>query len=434
MAISGCSDSTVPLNTPVDSPTSVNPREVPFVTVEHGPAPGEAEVSWWIVNWSTFPIEEYQVACSIEGPITDANWDAARIIGHFPQRKGQVLYREIFGKAEELVQGTTTWIAVRARDAMGNLSRLNESHRLTLTTEWWIEGRVLDLWGNPIEGSTVTSPHTGGTALTDFNGAYRVGPFRDIDTIGLVADGVTPNGSWYGLAREPIRNRSGLTAVPNQDFSLIPRNTIDPYCVLPDNEFLTYLRRMTFTGFIGNSSFTTILHRWDHYPLTVYIPPLVNDAGVHFDDGVYAALLIWNNAMGEDYLVRTDRNDGADIEFHYEEMQNFYGKTSLLLPSGPGTGLNLVIPEKMRISLNTVLPDLRNVTEISLHEFGHSLGLYNHSDCSAPGYLMKIAGGFGSLSREEPVHLDERRAVAAVRYLPQGQDMSMYWIDEPRGP
>ena len=191
---------------------------------------------------------------------------------------------------------------------------------------------------------------------------------------------------------------------------------------------------MTFTGFIGNSSFTTILHRWDHYPLTVYIPPLVNDAGVHFDDGVFAALLIWNNAMGEDYFVRTDRNDVADIEFHYEEMQNFYGKTSLLLPSGPGTGLNLVIPEKMRITLNPVLPDLRNVTEISLHEFGHSLGLYNHSDCSAPGYLMKIAGGFGSLSREEPVHLDERRAVAAVRYLPQGQDMSMYWIDEPRGP
>ena len=91
--------------------------------------------------------------------------------------------------------------------------------------------------------------------------------------------------------------------------------------------------------------------------------------------------------------------------------------------------LGRVIPKKMVVFINPVLPDLKTVAEISLHELGHTLGLYNHADCPAAGYLMKIAGGFGSLDREDPIHLDELRAVAAIRYLPQGQDMSKYRID-----
>ncbi len=50
---------------------------------------------------------------------------------------------------------------VRALDEEGNLSRLKESPRFTLTTAWWIEGRVLDLRGNPVEGIAVNAALTG---------------------------------------------------------------------------------------------------------------------------------------------------------------------------------------------------------------------------------------------------------------------------------
>ncbi len=72
---------------------------------------------------------------------------------------------------------------------------------------------------------------------------------------------------------------------------------------------------------------------------------------------------------------------------------------------------------------------LPGVAEVSLHELGHTLGLLNHSDCYVPEYLMVIAGGFGALDRNEPIHLDERRAVECIRYLPQGQDISRYRVD-----
>ena len=434
LAFAACSDSTAPRNTLVDAPISTNPREVPFVSMEHGPEPGEAEVSWWIVNWATFPIAEYQVAFSYEGPITEANWNEARILGTFPHRRNQVLFREVFGDADGLVQGETTWIAVRALDISGNLSHLKESPHLTLTTEWWIEGHVLDLSGNPIHEAVVLSPHTNRTALSDVEGFYRVGPFRNIDSIELETDGATPMGSWYGCTRKPVRTLPGRALVDHQDFLLFSRHTLDPDCVIPDNDFLTYLRHMSLTTTINNDPGTNILHRWDRYPIKVFIPTFMNDDGVQMDEAALVALLLWNDAMGEEYFTRTDRVEDADIEFVFEEMTNFYGNVSLVLPVGPGSDLGRVVPEKMEITISPRLPSPSQVAGVSLHELGHSLGLFTHSKCDVPGYLMKTAGGLGALDRSEPIHPDERRAVKCIRYLPQGQDMSLYHPVEGSSP
>ncbi|MEN8008571.1 MAG: hypothetical protein ABFS42_16300 [Candidatus Krumholzibacteriota bacterium] len=428
-SFSGCSDSTAPQNTPVDSSPSCNLREVPLVNLEHSPHPGEVEVSWWIISWATIPIEEYQVAFSLDGPITEANWDQARILGQYPHRKGQVVFRELFGATDGMVQGTETWFAVRARDIMGNLTPLKESPRLVTTTEWWVEGRVRDSKERTIAGILVRSPPTGATALSDPDGAFRLGPFRNIDRIKLVAEDGSSGQEWYGFTSGPIWNRSGSAGVTEHDIFLIPRQSIEPACILHHNEFLTYLRFMTFTSARDDIPRASILHRWDHYPLTVFIPPRVNDAGVRLDDGALAALLVWNDVMGEEYFVRTDQRAGADIEFEFEEMQIFYGKVSLLLPAYTGAKLGRVIPEKMRVSINPVLPDFQKVTEVALHELGHTLGLIVHATCPAPGYIMGIVGGFGALDRAEPIHLDERRAVEYIRYLPQGQDMNRYHLE-----
>ena len=430
----GCSDSTAPPNTPIDTPISFTPREVPFVTVGHGTEPGEAEVSWWIVSWATFPIAEYRVAFSHEGPITEANWNEADILGTYPQRKGQVLYREVFGGSDGLSQGATIWIAVRARDTQGNLSSLKESPRLTLSTEWWIEGHVLDLSGAPIHEAVVISTFTGRTAISDMAGFYRAGPFRSIDFIIMETDGTTPGGSWYGYTRKPVRTLPGRALLDGQDFILFSRHTLDPDCVIPDPDFLTYLRHMSLTTTINNDPRTNILHRWDQYPIKVFIPTAVNDDGVRMDEAALIALLLWNNALGEEYFVRTEQIDDADIDFVFEEMTNFYGLVSLVLPAGPGTDLGRVVPEKMAISINPRLPSANQVAGVSLHELGHSLGLYTHPKCEVPDYLMRTAGGLGALDRSEPIHPDELRAIKCIRYLPQGQDMSLYHPVKVPGP
>lgn len=428
LVFSSCSDATAPGNLPTPDPESHHPRGVPFVTVDHGPLPGEVEVSWWIVNWSTHPILEYRVALSYAGPITEDNWASAEILGRFPQRKGQVAYRECFGEASDLIQGAAAWIAVRALDDQGNLSRLKESHWFTLTTAWWIEGRATDLRGHPVSGISINSPLTGHATVTDPMGNYRVGPIRSIDVVDLDADDISPASSWYGMTSSFIRSRRGVEVVSNQDFVLLHRNHLDPYCQLPDNEFLTYLRDMTYTSVRSLNHGSPNLWRWDHYPLKVFIPAQVNGAGVAMGEAAAAALALWNGIMGEDYFVRTESQEEAHIEFSFPEMDNHYGLATLLEPTGPGAHLGRVIPRKMGVAINPVLPDFETVTETSLHELGHTLGLYAHAGCSAPGYLMKVAGGFGALDRAEPIHPDEQRAVESIRYLPQGQDMALYRI------
>ena len=127
-----------------------------------------------------------------------------------------------------------------------------------------------------------------------------------------------------------------------------------------------------------------------------------------------------------DFLVRTTDEGSADIVFLFEHRSQNYGQTSLLLPAGKDLGE--VIPLKMQIWINTTtdLDDLPKVQGIALHEFGHTLGLFSHSDCSNVGHLMAVAGGSGAMNRVEPIHLDERRAIRAIRNIPQGANMANY--------
>ena len=425
----GCSESTTPVGTPIEAPVTYNPREVPFVRAGHGPLPGEVEISWMIVNWATFPIEEYQVAVSYEGPVTADNWDQALIVGRHPWHPGQVEFREEYGVDEGLIQGVTAWFAVRARDDKGNLSRLEQSPRLTLSSEWWIEGHVYDFAGIPIPEIQITSSLAGHTSWPDAEGLFRIGPFRNIDKIELVANDLDPGESWYGFIQHPLQILPGLALVTDHDFILIPRNTLDSRCTLPDNEFISYLRHMTFTTTRDNDPAASILHRWEHYPLRVFIPAFVNNDGVPMDEAALIALYLWNDAMGEEYFVRTNDRETANIEFIFEDREHHYGLVSLLSPAGGGAKLGRVIPEKMAVSIDTKLSTPTFVAEVSLHELGHTLGLLNHSDCYLPEYLMNISGGFGALGRDEPVHLDERRAVECIRYLPQGHDIGGYRVD-----
>ena len=150
-----------------------------------------------------------------------------------------------------------------------------------------------------------------------------------------------------------------------------------------------------------------------------------------------AALDFWNAQMRfdadglgiqeTDYLVLVAAEAEADIVFLFEERGQNYGEASLLVP-GPDEELGEVIPEKMQIWVNTTaVLDSLAIAGVALHEFGHTLGLFAHSECAlASEHLMLPAGGVPAFQRPVPIHLDERRAVRAIRNIPQAASLSDY--------
>ncbi len=67
-----------------------------------------------------------------------------------------------------------------------------------------------------------------------------------------------------------------------------------------------------------------------------------------------------------------------------------------------------------------------------MHELGHAMGLYEHVDVIPPGetYLMALSSA-GALDEgpENAVHVDEKRMLNAIRFLPQGVDMAGFRLE-----
>ena len=157
------------------------------------------------------------------------------------------------------------------------------------------------------------------------------------------------------------------------------------------------------------------------------------------EEASQAAMALWNSTMNSDadqlgitetpYFVRTTDEAEADIVFlfEYRPLVQGYGRVTLLLPAGPEVELGMVVPEKMQIWINTIdaLGNFESVEGVALHEFGHTLGMHVHSVCGVE-YLMEMGGGLGAMWRDDPIHLDERRAVRAIRNIPQGANMENY--------
>ena len=125
-------------------------------------------------------------------------------------------------------------------------------------------------------------------------------------------------------------------------------------------------------------------------------------------------------------LVETGSAATADVHFRWvTDAAAGYGEAVLELPAGGILGN--VLPERMRIEVETGLLTDTFFQEVVLHELGHALGLAEHYDpsCSAAGHLM-VYGASGNLSLAEPIHPDEVRAVRFVSRLHEGLDMAGY--------
>jgi len=410
---------------------SVIPPEVPNVLALPGPEPADVIVSWGWVTDAAFPLIDYTVAVSYDGPINAENWNESEILGSYTRVPGQVGDSRTYTETDHGMRpGERAWFAVRVRDDRQQLSPLTSNAVHDITWPWFLGGHVTDDVGLPLLGVIINSDGPGHSTNTDGSGYYLFDqPFRNIDSIRIA----TASPSWYDFVTPSI-SVDQVTTVEN--ITLINQYELGYDCW--GGEFLEYLRDMTRTQWVDGQPEHSLLYSWSEYPISVFIPPFFNQAGIDMEAACLAAMDFWNNVMSDDalqlgisetdYFVRTANESTADIVFLFEWRIQNYGAVSLLLPSGPDAHLGRVIPEKMQIWINTdVALDLFvEVQGVTLHEFGHTLGLLAHSECFGSEYLMSIIGGTGAMGRDNPVHLDERRAVRAIRNIPQAADMGDY--------
>ncbi|MEN8007379.1 MAG: hypothetical protein ABFS42_10215 [Candidatus Krumholzibacteriota bacterium] len=416
----------------VEEEASVVPPEVEGIRVLPGPDPADVELWWTRVTDANFPLVEYLVAISYTGPITEANWDQATILDRIVPVPDQIFYTQIYTEAQDGMRpGETAWFAVRVVDDKQQLSPLTSSFLHDITWPWYLGGYVYDDVGLPLLGVILDSSEGGYSSNTDADGYFLFDqPFRNIDAIRIG----TNSPSWYNFVTDPISVDQDTTFT---DITLITRYVLDETCY--GSDFLEYLRDVTRTRDAGGPPDDSRLMTWDQYPVSVFIPAGLNDAGIDMEECCRLAMAFWDSTMSfdaaglgiteTDYFVRTTDEAAADIVFVFDDQPALkYGETSLLLPDGLDDHLGSAFPEKMQIYINTTdaLWNSSLIQGVALHEFGHSLGIYSHPiQCTNTDYLMLLSpGGLGAMDRADPVHLDERRAVRTIRNLPLGVQMS----------
>lgn len=418
---------------------SLLPPPVPGVAIGHGTDPMDVTVSWHWINTSAFPMVDYLIATSYDGPVTSLNWDQAVLQATVPHLPGQAGYTDTLTAEDNgMLPASTIWFGLRGRDNRGQMSPIVEIYQHTISFAWWIEGVAYDTEGNALP--EIIIDYGGGDRRdnTDGDGHFNIGPFRDIDTVTLrtysrnVNLPGQPNSSWYDFQAGPLAHSVDGDV---HDLILITRYGMDLLCDSYDNEFLTFLRQMTKTDVTTVLRPDHRLHRWPEYPVRVYVPDHVRLSD-DLDFGAQCRLAVgyWNLVMGEDYLVETADPDLAQITFVFADLSSgINGRASLAAPQTPYLyRLGDVVPERILIEINDVLlPSEQRVQETSMHELGHALGLYEHVfDCGDRPYLMNITSA-GALDNgyEEAVHPDEIRLLNAIRHLPQGTDMAAFFLD-----
>ncbi len=410
------------------------PPVVSFVVLDHGPVAGDVEVSWHMISQSTYPIVEYRIAMSYEGPVTADNWADATLLGVYPHLHNQVGYNVTYTEADDgMISGEMVWFAVRGVDEVGQMSSITAAYPHLISSPWYLEGFVYGDNDETLSNVIINYGCPSCRVNTDSDGHFSIGPLPNVNVYDLSTltnnepcEG-EPCGSFYDFVAHDV----SYDPDGNYDLMLLGRYGLDDSCENYDWEFMNYFREMTRTFFPSDLRDNLLLYKWESYPVKVYIPPFVSDAGLDYQSLCQEVVGFWNIAMEDEYLQLVDTVEESMVEFYFGNESNLYaGRTYMTLPDDQHYLLGDVIPEKVMIYIWDELPNAINVQETTMHELGHSLGLYAHTVCEGDGFVMAASpSGILANGPENAVHADEKRAVRAIRNLPQGTDISAFDLE-----
>ncbi len=407
----------------VSDPSSL-PPVVGSIEIAEGVGPGGVRLSWNAVTGGAYPIVSYEIACSFSGPLAIENWDQADILLSEPATTG-IGYAHELTPDDGLIPGTHVWFGIRAQDTLGQLSPLPMSYAHFISFAWTLEGNVIDDFGEPMASvilRLLVDGQQSSTTTSNAGGVFQFGGLSSVDSVRVSALAIDPN--FYSFTSPTLRSDAAGKPV---EITLIEKYGVDATCNANAGYFLSYLRFMT----LSDDQHGGVLRKWDSYPIKVYIPEFVRGDGIDFGTICQAALDYWNSDLGLELFMVTSLAEDAQVVVDFTTLNaNLNGQVVLVAPPG---SLGVVTPEAMRMDIDKDLVGGEGVDTglaikgVCLHEFGHVLGLYDHSNCD--GYhLMNFGNGTFAFKpeTERAITIDEHNAVRCLRFLPDGVDMNAY--------
>jgi hypothetical protein len=329
-------------------------------------APGDdgntGRAASYIVKTSTYPI------------LTEADWnDAEGKPGEpVPSEAGTVERMTI----RNLISASYVYVGMRTLDDFLNMSPIGNCVKV-LVRGIDIGGRTINAaTGGYLQGIEVLTSLKRDTSDTD--GSYLIRNIPSYTTSVLARDEnvIGQPGGYYDCS-SPIAAATQL----NKDFYMIP--VFDLVNIVPPDpyggRFLAFYKEMTRTdGYLGRS---TIYMGWNHWPITVYNPPMMHE-GMDLQDSCRAALEDWEQSTGIDFFVEVSSADGADVTVQYDTVTVERHHVATTAYNADGTPAHKVI---YIYTENTEVPLVRFAHMVFAHELGHIMGL-DHS--RNVGHLM----------------------------------------------
>ena len=268
-----------------------------------------------------------------------------------------------------LVSASYVYVAMRAADDFFNVSPLGNCAKV-LARGIDIKGRVTTaITGEPLAGIFVANE--GKESVTDADGRYELFNVPSYTSQISARDekaGSAP-GDYYDVL-QPITQRTQLMQI---DFSMIPVCCLRD-AVAPDfyqGRYLAFFKDITETS--GDQGKSTVYKGWNHWPITVYSPPMVYK-DIDLQAVARASMAEWEDSTGIDLFMEVSSPVNADVAVIYNSTVEDRHYVATVARNEDGTPLRR---ELWIFFMNHEAPIEALPGLIFLHEFGHVIGAHH---------------------------------------------------------
>ncbi|MDD4858234.1 MAG: M57 family metalloprotease [Candidatus Krumholzibacteria bacterium] len=310
-----------------------------------------------------------------------------------------------------LSSASFVYVGMRATDDFFNLSPIGNCVRV-LVRGIDIGGRITNAaTGEPVPGIMVSA-----SLRKDTTGADGTYFLENVPSYTTSMNAVDENAAGQlGDFFDYSFDLAAVTQYIDKSFCMIPAFTLENEAapsVYYGGRFLKFFKEITETDGLVNHG--TVYKGWNHWPITVYNPPMTYQ-DIDLQEACRNGMRDWEDSTGLDLFVEVGSLEGADASIQYDTTLTTYKhhvETAEVNADGTPARKILWIYTK-----NSLVPIRRYADVIFTHELGHVIGLYHSRD---PGHLML---GLTMPVVEHPT-LDEARVVQVLYHMPNIFDYS----------